>query len=673
MQMGVSVSRISPESSMRSHGFHNSGFRSSSFNRGYGRGGKHFQNQQPPPPQPPPPPSSSSRRGVGDVFMEAGRLALEYLVSKGLFSPSVIQESGNRISLRLGNGVSEMNSGRRRFGDSRGRRPGGGRSYGSEWGQFSDKTRVSPEKEEGESELFSDHKEEERVGKDDSSSAGSGEEMKLSVRRGIASKGEIEDGIEKSEVANDLGGKNSDAPDEINGGSDDKRDELGGKSDGVEEIGEGKEEKNGASMELASEIEVVEIQDCGVEENKGGRNGADLLSFCKFAKVPTRTRSAMAVRGSKIESVPIAIVEIDSDVETLKASESEEHAKSNSAGGLPNDRTVSKDSSEFLDSDMSNAPPLQSVEIDLGSVFSVGKGKCLRSQSFPDGLAIDEQEMKHDSPVHGRSLSMVKETGNKRALHGEDVDMIEGNKKLKEWPPFMVSQSSDYHSHSYMAQKQPNIKENKASPAEEIIIAVDQHSNMDEPMFAKSEGEPCTDYAEEKQLFPNSFKICDLNLMGGSDISENHDCHRILDFPSTSKPQDEVAQVDIDLSMSNNSNAADEYGKRSSIGKDVEVIDLENDSLQDANAFNNSERTLEMVYTGPENFPNHPQSTSDHQDNYGFMMSDFLGTDIPNCASVPPDINPLHNMGFHNGEGILGDDDPIYMSLGEIPISMPDS
>lgn len=41
----------------------------------------------------------------------------------------------------------------------------------------------------------------------------------------------------------------------------------------------------------------------------------------------------------------------------------------------------------------------------------------------------------------------------------------------------------------------------------------------------------------------------------------------------------------------------------------------------------------------------------DSQDGYGLMFSELLGNDIPNCSSVPPDLNTLHNdMGLHNGE-----------------------
>ncbi|KAK9121801.1 hypothetical protein Syun_019418 [Stephania yunnanensis] len=74
-----------------------------------------------------------------------------------------------------------------------------------------------------------------------------------------------------------------------------------------------------------------------------------------------------------------------------------------------------------------------------------------------------------------------------------------------------------------------------------------------------------------------------------------------------------------------------------------------------------------------EGFPSHMTGTSDlpdAQDGYGLMISESLGTDISNCLIVPAEIAGLHtDISLHNETGILGDDDPIYLSLGEIPIS----
>ncbi|KAF6163799.1 hypothetical protein GIB67_016139 [Kingdonia uniflora] len=54
------------------------------------------------------------------------------------------------------------------------------------------------------------------------------------------------------------------------------------------------------------------------------------------------------------------------------------------------------------------------------------------------------------------------------------------------------------------------------------------------------------------------------------------------------------------------------------------------------------------------------------------LHDDFLKLD-KGCSSVQGDITDLHTeMDLHNGMGLLGDDDPIYLSRGEVPISMPD-
>ncbi|KAK8573480.1 hypothetical protein V6N13_100274 [Hibiscus sabdariffa] len=77
--MELSSSWISPETSGTCHEFYNSTY--CSFKRGFGHGQSHskpFQSHPPPP-----------RQGT-DIFIEAGRLAAEYLVSQGLLLPTVM-------------------------------------------------------------------------------------------------------------------------------------------------------------------------------------------------------------------------------------------------------------------------------------------------------------------------------------------------------------------------------------------------------------------------------------------------------------------------------------------------------------------------------------------------------------------------------------------------------
>ena len=58
--------------------------------------------------------------------------------------------------------------------------------------------------------------------------------------------------------------------------------------------------------------------------------------------------------------------------------------------------------------------------------------------------------------------------------------------------------------------------------------------------------------------------------------------------------------------------------------------------------------------TNVESFQNSSHNSNhnaDGQDGYGFMISELLGNDVPNCSSVQPDMNSLqHEMGVHHGE-----------------------
>lgn len=81
-------------------------------------------------------------------------------------------------------------------------------------------------------------------------------------------------------------------------------------------------------------------------------------------------------------------------------------------------------------------------------------------------------------------------------------------------------------------------EESKPACDTEVIVAPDCVNSVDGFHFIKGGGEQCVDYAQEKQLFPNSFKICDLNLMEASDIHDNHENNPLLIFPSISETKE---------------------------------------------------------------------------------------------------------------------------------------
>ncbi|KAM7504374.1 hypothetical protein LguiB_003278 [Lonicera macranthoides] len=693
---GVAASnRISPEGSARGHGMYGSDYRN--YNRGgFGRGQpKQFQ-----PPLPPPP-----RRG-GDVFMEAGRLATEYLVSKGVLPPNVLSgkwqngslknqvedfqgfrppegdnlqlpaESRSSALARLGDTISDAGAGKRRFSDefntagsrnfTRGRRRMGSfKGYGPELTREMGRSRSWSEKgktyvdKEGDDDSCAASQEEQRAGK----VSGNGEQnlRPTELPQKTDAAGNSESALENyqlpgSKVSSSSTGKDLPAEPDVK-----STDSSTGKEIINAVVDDVKDDGSNDGTEKKSATVDIPIQQCAEEVDPVSKNSSDLLRDCKFAKVPTKTRSSLTTRGSKID--PVLITEDESTHGDGLPRESGTSIEDVSVEGSSGDALSHQSQSTVcLETESSKASIEEDVK-ELSLPYTVKQENCSRSLSVPERAFMNEQESSEGPPGFGGWSSMVIERSEKRAA--EYSDNKEGIKKPREWDPSVDNQVGDF-------LHIPNSRE-KHHISEEGRISSNQKSSLDISLYPEGGAEQHIEYAEEKQLFPGSFKICDLNLMESSDVNENHDADPVLIFPSIPPSKKEAAPVDIGLSMNSNSDISDKYGRRGIDGKDVEVIDLESDSLQQDKAFNNSERKDETVFTGLESFPSHAQNVGDIpdvQDGYGLMISELLGNDMPNCASVAPDVNSLQNeMGIHNGEGILGDDDSIYMSLGEIPIS----
>ncbi|XP_021625062.1 uncharacterized protein At4g26450 isoform X2 [Manihot esculenta] len=683
--MGMGASRISPDTSARGYGFYNSEYRSFN-NRGFGRGQvqpKSFQQ----PPQPP------TRKG--DILMEAGRLAAEYLVSKGLLPENALsgkwqngslrkqagdyqdfrvqedfaQEGRTSARFRLGSVVSDAGTGRRRHSDDfnsrnhvKGRRRGENyhRNYSSDWGReygrsgwWSDRNQMSLDTE-GDDDSISEHYEEHQVGEDVDGKFG---------QCGSAPESEEATEIESGEeFKDDMGSKENSFIIE----KDETDAEPSKASVDLAKLNSGKEMDYNHRHETEKLIisEDSHIQSFAVDGDLSSKHGSDLLTFCKFVKVPTKTRSSLTYRVPKVEQVPNKEEENPSDVEPPKGSEvsvPDGTLDFSMGDSLPNTTNDAK-----CDVEMSKVVVPVHSDGDIGEIgppFVSGKGKCMRSQSFPARafMCDSKQELSQGMASFGRSMS-VKERGEKRTA--EDSDMNEATKKPRECFPSLVSTANDQLHLSNFSQDQDSSQAGKPSPDHPVSIAVTRDRSFHSHQFQNAGSEPSFGYTQEKQLFPSSFKICDLNLMEAADMNDYHCNDPILVYPSIPASKKEAAQVDIDLSISNANN-----------GKHIEVIDLENDSNSGDKAFDNSQQE-ETTFTGTEVLPNNAQNAGDITevpDGYdGLMISEFLTT-FSNCPSAAEDINPLQNeMSLHNGEGTLGDDDSIYMSLGEIPLSMPD-
>uniref|UniRef100_A0A2P2JJ13 Uncharacterized protein n=1 Tax=Rhizophora mucronata TaxID=61149 RepID=A0A2P2JJ13_RHIMU len=687
---GWGASKISPETSGRGHGFYNSEYRSFN-NRGFGRGQGHPTKSFQQPPQPP------IRKG--DLFMEAGRLAAEYLVSKGLLPPSVLsgkwqngglkkqvgdyqdfhqqddltQETRIPAHARLASVPSDAGSARRRYFDDfnsrvhmKGRRRGDYyRSYSSEWGReygrrgsWSDRNEASPDMER-EDDTASGHCEEQQVGK--------------AIDEGMHSPGlsraaeseeatDMEWGLEKFTGPDEMGSKASSScvnKDEMNSGHSKRPDDLTSLTPENEAKGSHDSSKN--EKQIAPDLP---IQHTAAYDNPCGKSGSDLLALCRFVNVPTKTRSALVSRTSKVDQVPNNEDNSVSDIaypQGLEVSVQDCNLNCSTNVVLTNASHDLKSAHSEVSEDVG----------ELGPNYGVALEENVKSQSFSSGAFMHGSEQE-SSPGQSGSVrsTLAKERGEKRTA--EESDVNKATKKLRECYPSLVTDSEGHLNLSDSSDNRMPSKEMRSSEDRQLIAAVTQDTLVDCCQFPENEGEQHVQYTQEKQLFPSSFKICDLNLMESSDMNDSHCNDPVPTYATIVTTQKEMPKIDVDLSISN-SNISSQFARHTSDGKEIEVIDLENDSTTDDKAFNDPERKMDTAFTGTEGFPSNAQNASDIadvQDNYdGLMISEFLNT-FSNCNSVTEDITSLQNeINLHNGEGNFGDDDSIYMSLGEIPLS----
>lgn len=321
MGMGIAASsRISssPESFIRSHT-------------------KSFQPPSTPTPSTPLPQKS-------DIFLEAGWLAAEYLVSQGLLSPTVISsgpkwQNGNNMQnpqegrtsalSRLGNKVSDTSSCRRRFNVDefgnlgfrahfKGRRKSGSsyKGHGSDWGSDYGRRRSSlSDRTNRKASLDNDNKVE-----DDDYISGQRDEQVLSDDVGNGEKkSKTEDAYKvESDMDVAIGSKSSSTGSEKDFLLETKDkatakfcDDLGNLNAGTKEVMD-TDCPTSVSIDDTEKPSVDEELPVSVEATKNdsfGNNATDLVSLCKISKMSTRTRSLLTYKRSKLTPAPTIQVE----------------------------------------------------------------------------------------------------------------------------------------------------------------------------------------------------------------------------------------------------------------------------------------------------------------------------------------------------------------------------
>ncbi|CAA0815493.1 Unknown protein [Striga hermonthica] len=665
MGMGgtASASRVPPESNFRGQRMYSPDHRS--YPRGGYSSGSHSKQFHPPVPPPRSP----------DIFVEAGRLAAEYLVSKGVLPPSALcgkwpndglknvasfqgfrphevevhTDSRGSVHSRLGNAGPDVGPGRRKYSEdisvmgSRGsgrerKRTGPVKSYGPDVNRDSGRSMSRSEKVSGSHGMDSASvgRHGERLPTEKVDEGGTHNLSPGEITQEVEGEARFGSGLEKSKIsedekANDEKCSQLHAADGEKVKNHDDADKFN-KEVGESEIEEGKNDED--SLQKHEEGDVVKGEDDMVSEE----DPIDLVKHSKFLNVSTRARSSLVGKNAK------RYQEDDIDM---------------------NENVYKRDLPE--------GSGVHVIDVDIETSAGDAAASCQNPEFKSHESVVPAVEDNRDvteKPLYkgpeadgglsefGRSTSLLVERGEKRAIEFS-TDVKEDVKRLRQW---VEPLSSPMENNSLLQEPRTSLSAQSTE--------LPDRKGVDVSIFQKDHADSC-EFIEEK----HSFKTCDLNLVGNSDVGENHNAGRMLVFPSLMQSGKEATPIDVDFSISNDGNVPNNNSKNAINANEIEVIDLEKDCAPEEKTFSNPDRRGDAVFTDLDGFSNASHNANgipDVQDGYGLMISELLGHDNPNCSlSTQTDLNSLHNhMDLPNAEGILGDDDSIYMSLGEIPISL---
>ncbi|PAN38151.1 hypothetical protein PAHAL_7G150700 [Panicum hallii] len=681
----------------------------------YGRGPKQFYPPPPPPPPlpaaalPPPPPLNKY-----EVLLEAGRLAAEYLVAKGVLPPGSLQQRGGAVDaggwgqlpppppLPEAPTYYNARSGRRQVDDecgtrnARSRRNRGGdysssnsSNYNGRWKRkFGADNRYSDSgRDRGRSRGYSDarsYDEDDEDGapgfKRERRSCGGIDEVGSSVS-GVAGEGPSSkvEAMGESKLE-DTGPKAS------------SNSNVWQKADALHEVEDENEANKMQEDSVVSNSEVVE-QTLNCEGNDNN-DSSGVLQEAETKHLPVSSGEKVSDGRPEDSGILSEMVEDDKTLHEKAEDDTTSDEVSIMENNLPNDprnllnycsfaRVPTRPRSVLANR---NTRPAQREFPVSGQVSLVTTEEM--SQTTMDGEANSNsmtsiQEDSKDEVVRqehaeqSTSCNHVAEslTLNEKGTLGETEEMeeqknipqhyaVKDNKEPTELSPSFASHQNSF---SLQVEKGIQIYNLDTPPQDEVLIdPPDKGKTVDSELLPNIKEEAAATMEEEKRGQSSSFKICDLNLVGCPEVANMRADPRLGQSSTAgcSVEQQDTQQVDFGTTLGDNSSSTDTFLLGN---KAVQVIDIQDDPPVEADACDTSKAKGEMVYSSVENMTN-PSTDTDAlhviQDGYGLAISDYLGADMPCYQSIQTDLQA--GMDLNGSEGITVMDDPIYSSLSDI-------
>jgi len=375
-------------------------------------------------------------------------------------------------------------------------------------------------------------------------------------------------------------------------------------------------------------------EEVSVVENNLPNDARNLLNYCSFARVPTRPRSVLANRNVGPAQREIVVSE---QVNLVIAEEMAQMAMDGEA----------------------NTNSVTSIEEDSKDEL-VGQDQEHAEQSTICNQ-VEESVTFHEKETQGETEEMEEQKNIPR--HNE----VEDNKETNELSPTFASCQNNFN---LQVEKGIQIYNLDTPPQDEVLIdPPNKGKTVDSELLPNIKAEHAVTMEEEKLGQSSSFKIRDLNLVGSPEVADMRGDPRLGQNSTAgcSVGLQDNQQVDFGTAFGNNPSNTDTCAPFLLGNKAVQVIDIEDDSPNEAGACDTSKSKGEMVYSSMEGMMNPPANTDalhGIQDGYGLAISDYLGADMSCYQSMQTELQD--GMDLNGSEGITVMDDPIYSSLGDI-------
>ncbi|PWZ44250.1 hypothetical protein Zm00014a_019682 [Zea mays] len=267
----------------------------------------------------------------------------------------------------------------------------------------------------------------------------------------------------------------------------------------------------------------------------------------------------------------------------------------------------------------------------------------------------------HEKETQGETEEMEEQKNIPRHYEVED------NNETNELSPTFASCQNNF---SLQVEKGIQIYNLDTPPQDEVLIdPPDKGKTVDSELSPNIKAEDAVTIEEEKLGQSSSFKIRDLNLVGSPEVADMRGDPRLGQSFTAGCSVDlqDNQQIDLGTALGNNPNNTDTCTPFLLANKAVQVIDIEDDSPIEAGACDTSKSKGEMVYSSMEGSMNPPANNDALHgipDGYSLAISDYLGADMSCYQSIQTELQG--GMNLNGSEGITVMDDSIYSSLGDI-------